>query len=112
MNEILRKNNNFKNLICYTDTINRFLGKLSKDFGTKGNFFTAGSSHFRNIKKKYSFVRNNKKKLKICLVLDPITNGLDNFGSNHETYIRALKTVQIFANSNNNIRARRTQNCT
>ena len=101
MNEILRKNNNFKNLICYTDTINRFLGKLSKDFGTKGNFFTAGSSHFRNIKKKYSFVRNNKKKLKICLVLDPITNGLDNFGSNHETYIRALKTVQIFANSNN-----------
>ena len=101
MNEILRESNNFKNLMCYTDTIKKFLTKQSKDFNVKGNFLTVGSSHFRNIKKQNLPVRNNKNKLKICLVLEPITNDLDNFGNNHETYIRALKTVQIFAYSKN-----------
>ena len=101
MNEILRESNNFKNLMCYTDTIKKFLTKQSKDFNVKGNFLTVGSSHFRNIKKQNLRVRNNKNKLKICLVLEPITNDLDNFGNNHETYIRTLKTVQIFAHSKN-----------
>jgi len=103
MNEFLRENNNFKSVMCYTDVIKKFLIKQSKSFRVKGNFLTVGSSHFRNIKKKYSVIQNNKKKLRICLVLDPINNDLDNFGNNHETYIRALKTVQIFANSKNHI---------
>ena len=90
-------------IIAITDVIKKFLIKQSKSFRVKGNFLTVGSSHFRNIKKKYSVIQNNKKKLRICLVLDPINNDLDNFGNNHETYIRALKTVQIFANSKNHI---------
>ena len=99
MNEFLRENNNYKNLMCYTDQIKKFLINKSKDFKTKSNFITVGSSHFRNLKRKYSSFKSNKNKLKICLVLEPITYDSDSFYENHQTYIRALKTVEMFGNS-------------
>ena len=37
--------------------------------------------------------------MKVCLVLDPITSDSDNFCENHETYIRALQTIEILKNS-------------